>query len=333
MDRLPGLYLDRVTLGWIVAGGGASALFFFTSIFVPLIGSFLGILSPIPLMVLCLRKGWSAGGLASLVAAFLIGISLKPEVALYFMVQFALLGLVASLLIAKRMSFGLIMLAASLTVAAGFFLLVGFQAASTHQGIFETLKKPLQNNIQAVLNSYRGLYGPGARETSSMFQKMLSYLVALFPALIIIGSWVILLFDLYIMDRFRLVPGQGILRAYDLNFWRASDPLIWFVIVPGFVVFLLHGSLRMIGLNILIVALTVYFFQGLCIINYYFTKKKTPTFIKLLFYLVLFVMQFIAIMVVLLGLLDMWMNFRKIPQGPDITLPSGSEGSDKENGN
>ncbi|RTZ90107.1 MAG: hypothetical protein DSY91_06810, partial [Deltaproteobacteria bacterium] len=138
-------------MGWIVAGGFTSALFFFSSIFIPLIGSFLGILAPLPIMVLYLRRGFTGGAFAALVATLVIGFALKPVVALYFFVQFAMLGLAAAYLIEKRASFGLTMLVSSFLVAAGFFLLIGVQASSLHQGFFETLKKPIQQNIHMAL--------------------------------------------------------------------------------------------------------------------------------------------------------------------------------------
>ena len=299
-------------MGWIVAGGFTSALFFFSSIFIPLVGSFFGILAPLPIMVLYLRRGFSIGAFAALVAALVIGFALKPVVALYFFVQFAMLGLAASYLIEKRASFGLTMLISSLLVTAGFFLLIWVQASSLHQGFFETLKKPIQENIHMALQNYPGLSGTEAQEMQTMFQKMLSLLIVLVPTLIVIGSWLILMVNIYLIDRIHLVPGREILRDFDLNGWRAPDHFIWFVILPGFGVFLLHGTSRIIGLNVLIAALTVYFFQGLCIINFYLAKKNMPPLVRALVYFVLFIVQIVVVMVVLMGLLDMWMDFRKI---------------------
>ncbi len=312
MMEKPGLDLDGRTIGWIVAGALASALFFFASIFVPLVGSFLGILAPLPIIALSLRRGWSWGALAACGAAFAVGFALKPIVALYFFVQFALLGLIAVVLLERQASFGMTMLASSLVVAAGFFLLIYLQASSHHQGFFETLKKPVQENVKMVLQNYPGISGAEAKEMEHMFQKMLSLLIVLVPVLIVIGSWLILMVNFYLVDRLHLVPGRKILRDFDLNTWRVPDHFIWLVIVPGFGVFFLHGTPRIVSLNVLIAALTVYFFQGLCIINYYFARKKVPPFIKALVYFTLFVIQIVAAMVVLLGLLDMWMDFRRI---------------------
>ena len=308
----PGFYPDGKTLGWTVAGAVASALFFFASIFVPLVGSFLGILAPLPIIALSLREGWNWGALAACGAAIVVGFALKPIVALYFFVQFALLGLIAVVLLERRASFGIMMLVSSLVVAAGFFFLIHLQASSLHQGFFETLKKPVQENVKMALQNYPGISGTEAKEMERVFQKMLSLLIVLVPVLIVIGSWLILMVNFYLVDRLHLVPGRRILGDFERNTWRVPDHFIWLVIIPGFGVFFLHGTPRIVSLNVLIAALTVYFFQGLCIINYYFAQKEVPAFIKALIYFTLFVIQIVAAMVVLLGLLDMWMDFRKI---------------------
>ncbi len=308
----PGLTPDGRTLGWIVAGGLASALFFFSSIFIPLAGSFLGILAPLPIAVLSLRRGWMGGALASLVAALLIGLAFKPIVALYFFVQFAFLGLIAVYLLERDASFGLTLLISALAVAAGFSLLIALQASSLHQGFFETLKKPVQENVRMVLENYPGMSRAEAKEMEAMFQKMLSLVIVLVPALIVIGSWLILMVNFYLIDRLNLTGGGKILARFDLNAWRLPDHFIWLVILPGFGVYFLHATPRIVSLNILIAALTAYFFQGLCVINYYLAKKRMPPLVKAVIYFTLFVIQIVAVMVVLMGLLDMWMDFRKI---------------------
>lgn len=318
----PGLYPDGRTIGWIAAGGITSALFFLSSVYIPLIGSLLGILAPIPIITIYMRRGWSGGALASLVASLFVGFTIKPVVALYFLAQFAMLGLAASYLIEKRASFGVVMLLSSLLVAAGFFLLIEVQAFITNQGFFEALKKPLQENIQTVFKSYPGLYGKEAKDAAKMLQYMLSLLVVLVPALIVIGSWVILLVNLYIIDRMHFLPGRNLLRTFDLNVWRAPEHFIWLVIIPGFAVFFLHTSLRVIALNVLVASLAVYFFQGLCVINFYFARKNAPPFLKVLAYFVIFVIQIVAVIVVIMGLLDMWLDFRKLLREPKVPPPS-----------
>jgi len=317
------------TLVWTVAGAMTSALFFFSSLFVPLIGSFLGILAPLPLLALLLREGWRMGGLASLGAVFIVGVAIKPVIALYFFVQFVLLGLVAVYLLEKRATFGYVMLVSSLVVMIGFFSLLAFRAHSLHQGVFETLKKPIQENIHMVLENYPGMSVGETREMEGMFQKMLSLLIVLVPVLVVIGSWLILFVNFYLLDRIQLVPGRKILEGFDLNRWRTPDHFIWLVIFPGFAIFFLSGTFRIVALNVLVASLTVYFFQGLCIVNFYLERRKMPSFVKFLIYFTLVVVQVVAVLVVIMGLLDMWLDFRRIfPIKPEGSLPTSDDGDD-----
>ena len=213
-------------MGWIVAGGAASALLFFFSLYLPFVGTLFGILAPLPLIAVCLRMRGLSGWIAVVFAGLLIGIALTPVVSLYFFVQFGLLALVSSYLMKKRASFGLMMFLSSLAVMGGFLLLIGIQAAHANQGFFEALRIPLEKNITAMFTAYPGLSGAEAQEAAKMFKKMVSWLVVLVPALIVVGSWAILLVNLYFLDRFHLVSRGEILKAYHLNGWRTPDHLI-----------------------------------------------------------------------------------------------------------
>jgi len=327
----PGLTPSGRAMGWVVAGGAASALLFFFSLYLPFVGTLFGILAPLPLIAVCLRMRWLSGGLAVVFASLLIASALTPLVSLYFFVQFGLLALISSYLMKKHASFGFMMLLSSLAVMGGFLLLIGIQAAHANQGFFEALRIPLEKNVTAMFKSYPGFSGVEAQNTAKMFKKMVSWLVILVPSLIVVGSWAILLVNLYFLDRFHLVSRGEILKFYHLNRWRSPDPLIWLVILPGFGAFLFHGMVRGISFNILIAALTIYFFQGLCVINFYLDQKKIPPFLRFAIYFTLFVIQIIAILVLVMGLLDMWMDFRRLSRkngadSPRDVTPEG-EGS------
>jgi len=310
--REPGLTPSGRAMGWVIAGGASSALLFFFSLYMPVVGMLFGVLAPLPLMTVCLRMKWLSGVIAVIFAGLLIGVAIAPIISLYFFVQFGVLALVSVYLMEKRASFGMVMLVSSLAVMSGFLLLIGIQAAFTNQGFFEALRKPLEKNITEMFKTYPGFTGPESQDTVKMFKKMVSWLVVLVPSLIVVGSWAILLMNFYFLDKFHLVSRGSILKYYRLNRWRAPDFLIWLVILPGFAAFLFHGMLRGFSLNILIASLTIYFFQGLCVINFYLDRKNAPPFLKLAIYFILFVIQIVALLVLAMGLLDMWMDFRRL---------------------
>ncbi len=68
----------------------------------------------------------------------------------------------------------------------------------------------------------------------------------------------------------------------------------------------------MIGLNGLIVLMTIYFFQGIAIISFYFNKKNFSKGAKILLYGLIVLQQLLLFVVIGLGLFDAWLDFRKL---------------------
>jgi uncharacterized protein YybS (DUF2232 family) len=106
-----------------------------------------------------------------------------------------------------------------------------------------------------------------------------------------------------------------------LNHWRAPDTLIWGVIGCGLIMLLPATGVRLVGVNGLLVLLTVYFIQGIAIVSFFFEKKKFPRTIRIVLYTMIAIQQFFLLLVICIGLFDMWINFRKIDtkkQEPDL---------------
>jgi uncharacterized protein YybS (DUF2232 family) len=54
-----------------------------------------------------------------------------------------------------------------------------------------------------------------------------------------------------------------------------------------------------------------YFFQGIAIVSFFFEKKQVPRFARVLLYATL-VMQEVLLIVIVIGFIDVWVNFRKL---------------------
>jgi uncharacterized protein YybS (DUF2232 family) len=58
--------------------------------------------------------------------------------------------------------------------------------------------------------------------------------------------------------------------------------------------------------------MSVYFFQGIAIVSFYFNKKQFPRIIRIFLYTLIAVQQLVLLAVIGLGFFDMWFNFRKL---------------------
>ena len=79
-----------------------------------------------------------------------------------------------------------------------------------------------------------------------------------------------------------------------------------------------HKALKIIGLNIILVLMTIYFFQGIAIVSFYFEKKQFSRMLRFLLYSLIAIQQIVLLVVIGLGIFDMWLNFRKLEIKKDI---------------
>ncbi len=93
--------------------------------------------------------------------------------------------------------------------------------------------------------------------------------------------------------------------------WKAPEVLVWGVIGCGLALFIPITALKVIGLNGLLILMTVYFFQGIAIVSFYFEKKRFPRVIRFFLYALIALQQLILLAVIGLGFFDMWVNFRR----------------------
>ena len=71
-------------------------------------------------------------------------------------------------------------------------------------------------------------------------------------------------------------------------------------------------AVKMLGLNGLIVFMSIYFFGGIAIVAYFFDKKKFPRLLRTFLYSLIALQQFVLLIVIGIGFFDTWLNFRKI---------------------
>jgi uncharacterized protein YybS (DUF2232 family) len=71
-------------------------------------------------------------------------------------------------------------------------------------------------------------------------------------------------------------------------------------------------TVKLFGINGLLILMTIYFFQGIAIISFYFEKKRFPRLLRIVLYSLIALQQIVLLIVVGLGFFDMWLNFRKL---------------------
>jgi uncharacterized protein YybS (DUF2232 family) len=143
-------------------------------------------------------------------------------------------------------------------------------------------------------------------------ERFTAIFIHILPALLIIG----LAFDTvmnYLVAKYIWIRYEGegyFIDSKALIEWRVPEYFIWLLIGSGFLslIPIPIGLIRAIGLNLLIILLFLYFLHGLAIIQFYFIKKEIPLSLRVMGYI--FILLFIPIIVIGLGVFDLWVDFR-----------------------
>jgi uncharacterized protein YybS (DUF2232 family) len=147
---------------------------------------------------------------------------------------------------------------------------------------------------------------------SNSLDEIKYYLVRIIPSIIaaltLLTAWMTLLLARPIFKNMNLfLPDFG-----RLNLWKAPEYLMWGVIACGLTILLPDKTFKVIGFNGLIVLMTIYFFQGIAIVSFYFEKKGVPRMLKIFIYSLIAIQQIILMAVIGLGFFDVWFDFRKL---------------------
>jgi uncharacterized protein YybS (DUF2232 family) len=149
--------------------------------------------------------------------------------------------------------------------------------------------------------------------------QIIDMILQLLPALLLLSfAFIVLINILYLRRRF---PERGAewFALANLREWRSPEPLVWGLIACGFSLFIPNvGAVRVAALNLLLVIGACYFAQGLAVIGFFFHKNNVPRFLRGITYILIVFQQIFTLLVVGLGLFDLWGDFRRLGKN-DLT--------------
>ena len=152
------------------------------------------------------------------------------------------------------------------------------------------------------------------RENLPVISRWIMYLA---PALLGVGIAFIIWVDIILLRPIFALRGLAFPSLGNLTTWKAPEGIVWVLIASGFLVLILplvgikETCTMVIGMNGLIVSLFVYFLQGVAVVEYFFRSRSVPQIFRMIFYLLLVLQQYLVLIVALMGLFDLWIDWRK----------------------
>lgn len=303
----------------VIRGVASASLLFALSLVLPLVGC---LFLPLPILFYRVKLGRKPGAVVLGATVFLFG-SFVSGVNVYTLFLFGLL--LEGFFIGECFSADLpadktLLYSAGLVFGlglAGFILYSGAAGGGIREFVAAKMNE-LDENFAYMIANYERIGTPAEniqrlREFWDIFSGLLRQsIVPILPALIastmLMAGWISLLTARPIFARKNLpYPGYA-----ALNQWRSPEGLVWGVIACAVMWMLPQDGLRFLGKNGLIVLMTVYFFQGIAIVSFFFEKRGFPRILKIFMYSIIAMQQLVLLLVIGLGFFDMWINFRKL---------------------
>jgi len=282
---------------------------------VPVIGSLSALLLPPAVLFFRLRLGPEKGVAVPAAAWVAVALVSGPATTdMLVMAALMVLGYGLGHLINRGWPLEAVVIGAcTLSLAAG-TAAVFMASALAGQGVVAMIDAQVGQHLTTAMALYRSM-GIGEEQLQTLadnIDQIRYVLVRLLPGLavmaVLVASWISLLIARPLLARLAM-PATGF---GPLRLWKAPDQLVWAAIACGALLILPGRDLKILGLNGIVVLMTVYFFQGMAIVAFVFDKKRFPRPLRGAFYGLIAVQQMLVLLIVAAGFFDIWLNFRKL---------------------
>jgi len=316
----------------IIRGVAVASLIFLVSVWLPVVG-LVGLLAlPLPVFYYRAKLGRKSGLIVLLTtAAIMTTVIQRFSPDLVFVTGLLLLGFVLCELLETGLP-----LEPTILVTGGLVFLAGLLGLAVYSlaagtGPAALVSAYVAKNLDLSLALYRDMGMPeeNIRLINESREAIRYYLVRILPALsmafVLMETWLTFLGARSVFRKIGVTfPDFG-----PLNRWRAPELLVWGVIGAGLLLMVPQPAARMAGLNVMIILMTIYFFQGIAIVAFYFDKLQWPTALRIFLYLLIAVWHLLLLLVVSLGFFDTWADFRRLKSPPAAPNDGPDQGPDE----
>lgn len=291
-------------------------LLFTIAVFIPIAGSILLLFTPLPVLYYGIKIGRMKGIAVTVVAlslmtAIVIVLGIKVNILVLYL--FSALGLILSEALRRGYAIEKIILYPAVILSLTSLVILLYEGQQSAKQPLELIEFYVAGHIHETISIYKnwGLPPEQINLIRDNAGRIAHFFTRIYPALILVAisftAWLNVLTARYLFEKGAVpYPSLG-----DLACWKAPEATVWFLIAGGLIAFAAPGDYVFIGLNLLIICSFLYLMQGLSIISFLFKRKKVPPVLRIVLYFLIFAQQYILLIVIAIGLFDLWVNFRK----------------------
>ena len=305
----------------MVEGGLLAAIaiiFAIISVYMPVIGPFVNLLWPVPIILLGVRHGYKWSIMATAVAGVIIAMLVHPLQAVSVVVGFGLIGIVLGY--AFRMEFGptKTMLWGSVASLLSKVALLAIGAAITGLNPLTMQGDVMAKAVEQAVEVYRS-FGMPEQELATMsesMQSMIELMKIILPAGFIMASVVDTGLNYLIAKAVLRKLGHSIPDLPPFKLWTLPDYIMYFFALA--LVMIYWGKSRDItilynvGMNVQIVTSMLLLCQGLALFNYIVDKYNLSRLAKGIILILILLNGLFAQILIVVGAVDTILDYRHL---------------------
>lgn len=267
----------------------------------PFLSMIVMFLWPVPIVYL-VQKEESSRVIAVIASAALInGFFFGAVMGLITVIGFGLVGFIIGNIIKEGFSPLKTLIAAVLSVIVSQALVV-YVSGSIMDLNYQLL-------IEEAIRNLGGEFD--GQSVEQLVIPQLQFIKLMFPALLGISATITAIFNYYISAWYLRRRGLNIEIYKPFNRWYLPR---WIVSILIIISLLMRSNTIFLNINIYLFFLS--FLQGFSVLMYYLSTKSSSFLLKAFVVFLIFLFPPVPIVLMLLGLLDMWFNFRKQDEQP-----------------
>ncbi|GJL79760.1 MAG: hypothetical protein NPINA01_27490 [Nitrospinaceae bacterium] len=275
----------------------------------------MGILAPAPLLFVYLQRGKTAGLILMGLVFAVLYVLMGPGQAMLFAAEYVVMAtLLAESIRAQLTMDKCIFIGALGSMVLGTFLMFVL-FAEREASLTDFFQGQIMKHFELSMEALKSM-GEKQAELDSMqafFDQSSRTLASAYPAFIMVGSLITAAINFFLVRTLWIkLYGETLFRQEKFSELVLPDFLVWLLILSSGSLFLLGSPIGTVGINVLGVALLIYFFQGLAISVHILESKNVPVFLWILAFFLVLIQPLLIGLVIGLGVFDIWADFRKI---------------------
>lgn len=278
---------------------------------IPPLGIFSGILAPFPAAYNRLIHGRIPALIVTLGTATVITALFGIFAGCLYLGMCGMIGLLMPELLLRGVSGSRAIL---WTTAANLLIFtVGFIAYGAVSGVNlqQLISVEISGSLKQAATMYEkaGVTGEELELIKSSMNTAADMLQRLYPAIATSMLAVIAACNLVLLKKTTAKTTVNVAIG-NFSSFRNPDLLVWVLIADGFLLLLPVSATTTPALNILLLIIMLYIFQGMAVITALITKHSIPVFVRVILYAILIIQPYLLALVASIGLFDLWVDFR-----------------------